>query len=448
MKNNRRSTFFRVAALCMSILCASTLLASCQDSQSENVSPETAAPVELAENVTEITRADLNGNGDDEIIAADVSGFETDGNATLLVFSSDGAELIYSEDANSSHAGWNALYLYEDGETTALLRYLPQLSTGIGTYGYTLFNFDTTNKVNVIASGNVDFQLMGLVPLDASGMAEFASDVNRYLANCDTLLSTWNGELTYGTGGMVPGEDYSIFLMDSTELYSDGDTLEQQLQKYSDNRLAELNSETDGAAQTTADGQMTADEWKAGLNTDFGFREPEDVTQLSDEELGSYMSDAYFAAADAFGWFNIDSSGICGKKIFDSSTEATVEINGIPYNKMYNPVFATLGDLETYLKGLFSSEIADQLLSTGMFIDNEGELWGAMAARGTNIFVETTGYAVTSRSDTEIIYTAYANINNYDDAAEDFVLDHTESYDYTYSLTDDGWRWTDFSLYY
>ncbi|MBR4961486.1 MAG: hypothetical protein IKY52_11370, partial [Clostridia bacterium] len=149
----------------------------------------------------------------------------------------------------------------------------------------------------------------------------------------------------------------------------------------------------------------TREEWiRYSLYTDFGFREPVDVSALTDDELTAYMADAYQCALDIWFLFEVCSDRMYARNIW-STTMPDVVIDGRHYSQMFNPVFPTLADLESYMKGVLSHDLTKQLLSIGMFIDYEGELWGMMGARGTDISKKTVGFSVTSRTDTEIIYT-------------------------------------------
>ena len=189
----------------------------------------------------------------------------------------------------------------------------------------------------------------------------------------------------------------------------------------------------------------TYEEWiKYSLYTDFGFRDPVDVSALTDAELTTYMADAYQCALDIYFLFEVNSDRMYARTIW-SSTMPHVEIDGRHYTQMYNPVFPTLAALESYMNGVLSPELTEKLLSMGMFIDYEGALWGMMGARGTNISMKTIGFSITSRTDTEIIYTAEVEVREADLSAEE--PDYVEYYDFTYALTEDGWRWTDFYLY-
>lgn len=168
-----------------------------------------------------------------------------------------------------------------------------------------------------------------------------------------------------------------------------------------------------------------------------------DVNALTDEELENYISEAHTAARDIFSMFHIDSGVMYGIKSWFSATPSFT-VNGNRYNRTYNPVFPTLADLKSYMNGILSHELTDQLIATEMFMDYEGELYGLMATRGTSISKRNVGMEITSCTDTEIIYTAEIEVREYNYGAEE--PDYVEYHDFIYTLTDDGWRWTDFHL--
>jgi len=189
---------------------------------------------------------------------------------------------------------------------------------------------------------------------------------------------------------------------------------------------------------------LTREEWITySLNTDFGFREPVDVSALTDAELEVYMTDAYSCAKDIYTIYEVNSDTMYGGRYW-STTMPNVIIDNSYYSKMYNPVFRTMADWEGYMRGILSDELVERLVETDIFIDYEGELWGLMGARGTDFSRKTISYSVTSRSDSEIIYTAEVEFRMELGSEEP---DNIEYYNFTYSLTENGWRWTDFYLY-
>ncbi|MBP3378172.1 MAG: hypothetical protein J6L96_05445, partial [Clostridia bacterium] len=192
--------------------------------------------------------------------------------------------------------------------------------------------------------------------------------------------------------------------------------------------------------------KYTPEQWiEYNLYSDFGFREPVDVTALSDEELEEYMNDAYIAARDVFGLYEINAGGLYGRMGYSSEQEH-VQIGQWNYVNMENPVFTTFAEWESYIRGIFGRTVADGLLSRHTYVEYNGEIFGLIGGRGTNIFWQEVSREVTSRTDTEIIYTLTAEIRE-EFREEVGLTELTEYHTFVYSLTEDGWRWTEFYLW-
>ena len=81
--------------------------------------------VRLNGGATELTRADLNGDGIEEVIS--YTGTSTQEPYRLRVSNQSGEEL-WSAELGLAHAGWSSYFLYRDSVKTALLRYEPTLT--------------------------------------------------------------------------------------------------------------------------------------------------------------------------------------------------------------------------------------------------------------------------------------------------------------------------------
>ncbi|MBE6626239.1 MAG: hypothetical protein E7628_03515 [Ruminococcaceae bacterium] len=113
---------------------------------------------------------------------------------------------------------------------------------------------------------------------------------------------------------------------------------------------------------------------------------------------------------------------------------------------MENPVFTTFDEWESYIRGIFGETVADRLLSRHTYVEYEGGIYGLIGGRGTNIFWEEVSRDVTSRTDTEIVYTLTAEVRE-EFREEVGLTELTEYHTFVYSLTEDGWRWTEFYLW-
>ncbi len=92
--------------------------------------------VRLNGGATELTRADLNGDGIEEVIS--YTGTSTQEPYRLRVSNQSGEEL-WSAELGLAHAGWSSYFLYRDSVKTALLCYEPTMYQGEASYSYELF---------------------------------------------------------------------------------------------------------------------------------------------------------------------------------------------------------------------------------------------------------------------------------------------------------------------
>ena len=136
--------------------------------------------------------ADLDRDGEPEVIRVRET---VKGEAYVLeVLKKDGT-LLWSEEAGTSHAGWNTLLLYQEGEKDFLIRYHPNLSQGFGSY--TCEQFSLAGGVETPENTwEADFEL-------ASGqvtgkMRAFAVWANEFLEEGTVLISTQDGQLAVG----------------------------------------------------------------------------------------------------------------------------------------------------------------------------------------------------------------------------------------------------------
>lgn len=180
--------------------------------------------VRLNGSATELTRADLNGDGIEEVIS--YTGTSTQEPYRLRVSNQSGEEL-WSAELGLAHVGWSSYFLYRDSVKTALLRYEPTIYQGEASYSYELFMLSENGKTT-LAENSVSFS----VNSDSadSWLAEarkFADEVNRLLDKSELLFSTLNAELhSYGDGTVIrcaePSESDGSRALASADLDNDG----------------------------------------------------------------------------------------------------------------------------------------------------------------------------------------------------------------------------------
>ena len=180
--------------------------------------------VRLNGGATELTRADLNGDGIEEVIS--YTGTSTQEPYRLRVSNQSGEEL-WSAELGLAHAGWSSYFLYRDSVKTALLRYEPTMYQGEASYSYELFML-SENGTTTLAENSVSFSINpdSTDPWPAEAR-KFADEVNRLLDKSELLFSTLNGELhCYGDGTVIrctdPSESDGSRTLMSADLDNDG----------------------------------------------------------------------------------------------------------------------------------------------------------------------------------------------------------------------------------
>lgn len=180
--------------------------------------------VRLDGGATELTRADLNGDGIEEVIS--YTGTSTQEPYRLRVSNQSGEEL-WSAELGLAHVGWSSYFLYRDSVKTALLRYEPTMYQGEASYSYELFML-SENGTTTLAENSVSFSVNpdSKDPWPAEAR-KFADEVNRLLDKSELLFSTLNAELhSYGDGTVIrcaaPSESDGSRALASADLDNDG----------------------------------------------------------------------------------------------------------------------------------------------------------------------------------------------------------------------------------
>lgn len=180
--------------------------------------------VRLNGGATELTRADLNGDGIEEVIS--YTGTSTQEPYRLRVSDQSGEEL-WSAELGLAHVGWSSYFLYRDSVKTALLCYEPTMYQGEASYSYRLFLL-SGSETTTLAENSVSFSINpdSTDPWPAEAQ-KFADEVNRLLDQSELLFSTLNGELhSYGDGTVIrcaePSESDGSRALASADLDNDG----------------------------------------------------------------------------------------------------------------------------------------------------------------------------------------------------------------------------------
>ncbi len=143
----------------------------------------------------------------------------------------------------------------------------------------------------------------------------------------------------------------------------------------------------------------------------------------------------YKKADEAYMWFDMGSCPVAEGERYSADDVHTYALadNG----------FSSTDELRAYLNTLFSSELTDKLMSgeNPTFIDHDGKLYVAEAARGANILAGDTRYEVV-REDERVIYRV--SVDQLEEPDSDKVVS-VETYDMVLQNTDAGWVFTEFS---
>ena len=103
-------------------------------------------------------------------------------------------EVIYSEEATASHAGWNALFLYRKDGQDYLLRYNPGMGTGSAGYSYQLFYIGEDGSAIIVQENTVHFDInFGSSvhqSFDPKTIDAFLAEINALLADSTKLMNT------------------------------------------------------------------------------------------------------------------------------------------------------------------------------------------------------------------------------------------------------------------
>ncbi len=155
---------------------------------------------------------------------------------------------------------------------------------------------------------------------------------------------------------------------------------------------------------------------------------------LTEEEL----LDAYDRAVAAYGWFDL-STLPCG--------DEALNVNGREYYPVTYRGMETLEDLRTYLRGVFSQEVTDRLLSgdgkVPLYQDIEGALYVLPMHRERDRAKGDLRVQTEQRSDTAYAVNVAVNLLDESDS-----VTAVECYAFPYELVDERWVFTEFRLVY
>lgn len=134
---------------------------------------------------------DLNRNG----VPEELRVMSIDGGAGEKLEVWENGKLLYEEEGYFAHAGYNALFLYHDGDGDYLLRYNPYMAQGWGTYSYRLFTLNehgasTARYVDLNFDLNFEPMMQESHQFYVNEIVRFMNEINGLLAHSVQLINT------------------------------------------------------------------------------------------------------------------------------------------------------------------------------------------------------------------------------------------------------------------
>lgn len=176
--------------------------------------------------------ADLTHDGVDEAITLTGSNWHENlsqwTHFTVTVTDTAG-KTLWVDEADSSHVGWNGIYLCRRSGKAYLMNWVPYGSTGIFDLRYSVFSLTNDGGVRVLVENELSYGTIAseLMTLDVADIRAFENEVNALLADAIVLFSnTNNGTAAYSTEGNAITEQFSGYADSAEELQTNffGDT--------------------------------------------------------------------------------------------------------------------------------------------------------------------------------------------------------------------------------
>ncbi|MBQ9886732.1 MAG: hypothetical protein IJM37_07740 [Lachnospiraceae bacterium] len=213
--NYRKAPFWLV---CVFVLTTAALVALLVPSNSKKNMSD--APMELnqvaestADNTTQtesigaaadkiiIWYEDLTHDGKDERIEVDLSDIKAERDnelRTVSIYSGQSGELIWSEHADTVHAGQKGYYIYNSktDNKAYVLEWQPEMWQERGEYRYKVISFSEDGKERVLKTDSVEFNLNAPKDKDAINVSYYLEGVNELLNDSYVLVDT-NSDVYY-----------------------------------------------------------------------------------------------------------------------------------------------------------------------------------------------------------------------------------------------------------
>lgn len=192
-----------------------------------------------------------------------------------------------------------------------------------------------------------------------------------------------------------------------------------------------------GCGTSTKETELT--ETPQTETTETAETDTEDTTAKApdDGEMDAVFNEAY----EVYQWFELDKLEVES----DENGIVMYEIDGNYYGKVADSRVSSFAELSDAVHTYFSDEICNQLLTDGLYMEENGVLYQLLADRGGDITRgEILSQGVTERTDNSVTYTV--TVETYDPSVD--AVTGSEEIPFLYENIDGKWVFTRFQSIY
>ena len=192
-----------------------------------------------------------------------------------------------------------------------------------------------------------------------------------------------------------------------------------------------------GCGTSTKETELT--ETPQTETTETAETDTEDTTAKApdDGEMDAVFNEAY----EVYQWFELDKLEVES----DENGIVMYEIDGNYYGKVADSRVSSFAELSDAVHTYFSDEICNQLLTDGLYMEENGILYQLLADRGGDITRgEILSQGVTERTDNSVTYTV--TVETYDPSV--YAVTGSEEIPFLYENIDGKWVFTRFQSIY
>lgn len=192
-----------------------------------------------------------------------------------------------------------------------------------------------------------------------------------------------------------------------------------------------------GCGTSTKETELT--ETPQTETTETAETDTEDTTVKApdDGEMDAVFNEAY----EVYQWFELDKLEVES----DENGIVMYEIDGNYYGKVADSRVSSFAELSDAVHTYFSDEICNQLLTDGLYMEENGVLYQLLADRGGDITRgEILSQGVTERTDNSVTYTV--TVETYDPSVD--AVTGSEEIPFLYENIDGKWVFTRFQSIY